>query len=426
MTSRRLMLALTVAGASVASAGAARAASSPQGQSALDPTLPASVISASFAPGSRWKPERAVYGTASVNDIPVTMRDGTVLRVNVIYPTDPKTGKEAAGPFPVLLTQTPYGKGSGGSSSPGSAQAPGGGAATGGADDYLAQRGYIEVVADVRGTGDSGGSWGLFDPEQTSDGITLVHWAAHLSHSDGRIGTYGPSYLGINQLLLAGRIGRGSPLKAIFPMVSANDIYKDTAFMGGLIDTEFGEAYLGLTAAGNTADPVSDRLTSPPRSAGDAGSSVAVEASHVAGLLNYHAAFSAETLAGGPTAYEGQYWAARQPGSLLAEIVANGIPAYLVGGEFDIFQRGEPLNYAGLQNAWSHRPATAPMRAGQPVTGRYQLIDGPWEHLNGSSVVVDELELAWYDQWLKGENTGIGSTPTPLHYFDTGTGRWDE
>lgn len=432
MPSRRRRLASYVLTLTALSGGAALAAQpavgppSPQGTSALDPELPAGVIAASFARDSTWKPENAVYGTTSVNDIPVTMTDGTVLRVDVVYPTNPKTGQPATGPFPVLLTQTPYGKGSGGSSAPGSAQQPGGGAATGGPDDYLAERGYIEVVADVRGTGDSEGSWGLFDPVQTSDGITLVHWAARLPHSNGKVGTYGPSYLGINQLLLAGAIGPNSPLKAIFPMVAANDLYRDTSFMGGLIDTEFDEAYLGITAGGNLANPVGDALQNPPGSPGAAGETAAVEAQHAGGVASYHAAFSAETLAGGPTAYEGQYWDARNPSAVLADVVANGIPAYLVGGEFDIFQRGEPLNYAALQNAWDGRPVGAPMRAGQPVTGRYQLIDGPWEHLNGSSVDVDPLELAWFDRWLKGENTGIDSTPTPLHYYDLGTGGWDE
>lgn len=431
MHSRARRLAAYVAGLTVVSTGAAYAAApapappSPGG-SAVAPELPASVIKASFSPGGSWKPEPATYGTTSENDVPVTMSDGTVLRVDVVYPTDARTGQIARGPFPVLLTQTPYGKGSGGSSTPGSAQQPGGGAATGGPDDYLAQRGYIEVIADVRGTGDSGGTWGLFDPVQTTDGITLVHWASHLPHSSGVVGTYGPSYLGINQLLLAGSIGKDSPLKAIFPMVAANDIYRDTSFMGGLIDSEFGETYLGLTAALNAANPAGDALANPPRSVPAIGNLASVEAQHAAGIASYQAAFSAETLSGGPTAYDGTYWQDRDPSSLLSSIVANGIPAYLVGGEFDIFQRGEPLNYAGLQNAWAHRQPGAPMSAHQPVTGRYQLIDGPWEHINGSSVDVDELELAWFDRWLKGEHTGIGSTPTPLHYYDLGAGSWDE
>jgi putative CocE/NonD family hydrolase len=127
---------------------------------------------------------------------------------------------------------TPYGKGQAGSGSPGSAASPSGGAATGGADNYLVQRGYIEVVEDVRGTGDSNGSWGLFDPVQQQDAIKVLHWAAHLPRSNGRVGTYGPSYLRIDQMLLAGAVGPNSPLKAIFPLVTGNDLYRDTSFMG--------------------------------------------------------------------------------------------------------------------------------------------------------------------------------------------------
>ncbi|HZU61941.1 MAG TPA: CocE/NonD family hydrolase, partial [Solirubrobacteraceae bacterium] len=191
--------------------GAPAVESAPSSLVGLDPQLPPGVIAASSAPGSHWKPEKAIYGTGSINDIPVKGAGGTTIRVNEIYPTT-ASGRPARGPFPVLLTMTPYGKGQGGSSAPGSAAKPSGGAATGGADNYLAQRGYIEVVEDVRGTGDSRGSWGLFDPVQQRDALRVLHWAAHLPHSDGRVGTYGPSYLGIDQLLLAGAVGRHSPL----------------------------------------------------------------------------------------------------------------------------------------------------------------------------------------------------------------------
>ena len=243
-----------------------------------------------------------------------------------------------------------------------------------------------------------------------------------MRHSDGRVGTYGPSYLGIDQLLLAGAVGRHSPLKATFPMVSANDIYRDTSFMGGLIDFEFDEAYLGLTAGTNTANPVGDAASDPVLLAHLA----AIESDHINGLARYHAGTTANILAGGAEAYDGSYWQARNPENILRRVVANDIPAYLVGGEFDIFQRGEPTNYAELQNAWDHRSVTAPMAPHQRTTGRYQLIDGPWEHLNGSSVVVDQLELRWFDTWLKHERTGMARTPTPLHYYDLGTGRFDE
>ena len=140
-------------------AGAPAVESAPSSLVGLDPELPASVVSASATPGSHWTPEKAVYGTASTNDIAIKGAGGTTIRVDEIYPTT-ASGAPAKGLFPVLLTMTPYGKGQGGSSSPGSAASPGGASPTGGADDYLAERGYIEVVEDVRGTGDSNGSWG--------------------------------------------------------------------------------------------------------------------------------------------------------------------------------------------------------------------------------------------------------------------------
>jgi putative CocE/NonD family hydrolase len=402
-------------------AGAPAVESAPSSLVGLDPDLPAGVVSASAAPGSHWTPEQAIYGTASTNDIAIKGAGGTTIRVDEIYPTT-ASGAPAKGPFPVLLTMTPYGKGQGGSSSPGSAASPGGASPTGGADDYLAERGYIEIVEDVRGTGDSNGSWGLFDPVQQRDAVKVVNWAAHLPHSDGRVGTYGPSYLGIDQLLLAGAVGRNSPLKAIFPMVSANDIYRDTSFMGGLLDFEFSETYLGLTAGLNTTNPITD-TASDPELLSDLGG---IESDHVNGLATYHAAQTEEILTGGAEAYDGSYWHARSPQNILARVVANHVPAYLVGGEFDIFQNGEPVNYAELQNAWDGRSPTAPMASGQRTTGRYQLIDGPWEHLNGSSVDVDPLELEWFDTWLKHERTGMAKTATPLHYYDLGSGQFDE
>ena len=353
-------------------AGAPAVESAPSSLVGVSPELPPGVIAASAAAGSHWTAEKPVYGSASTNDIAVNGAAGTTIRVNEIYPTT-ASGQPANGPFPVLLTMTPYGKGQGGSSTPGSAATASSGSATGGADNYLVQRGYIEVVEDVRGTGDSNGSWGLFDPIQQRDAVKVLNWAAHLPNSNGKVGTYGPSYLGIDQLLLAGTVGKHSPLKAIFPMVPANDIYRDTSFMGGLLDFEFAETYLGLTGTLNTVNPLGDAASDPALLSDLAG----IEADHINGLATYHAAQTENILTGGPEAYDGSYWQARNPENMLARVAANHIPTYMVGGEFDIFQNGEPLNYAELQNAWARRGTTAPMQAGQRTTGRYQLIVGP-------------------------------------------------
>ncbi len=375
--------------------------------------IPASVIRASAAPGSSWRPGPERYGVGKLVDRPVTMADGTVLRADVYYPTT-ASGQRAPGKFPVALTQTPYGKGMAGA-------APGVGGQTG-PNPYLVKHGYLNVVADVRGTGDSEGHFGLFDPVQDRDGVALVRWASRLPGSNGRVGLYGASYLGIDQLLTAAAASKNSPIKAIFPVVPGNDLYKDVATMGGLIDLEFDAFYLALTGGLNALGPIAEGLQNPAILA----ALLPAEIAHLQDLGTFDAAFAAQTISGGDAAYDGAYWQARNPVNVLQKIVDNGIPAYLVGGEYDLFQRGEPLNFSGLQNAWAGRSVRAPMSRTQPVTGRYQLLDGPFTHLSGATAALDPLMLEWFDTWLKGVHTGMARTPTPLHYYDLGTKRWTE
>jgi len=370
-------------------------------------------IEASSAPGHAWEPGPATYGVSRRTEVPVTMSDGTVLRATVATPADPATGEPAAGPFPVLMTQTPYGTALAGQL----------GSTSLGIDEYFVRRGYIGVSVDVRGTGNSAGSFDLFDPRQTQDGVELVHWAAALPHSTGAVGLHGASYLGINQLLTAGAIGPGSPLKAIFPVVSGNDLYRDTALMGGIPDVEFAATYLAaVLPLVDLLSPIASLAQNPAVLP----STAPVLLQHLVNTVDYNALFLAQTYLGGPNSYDTPYWQAKAPQNALADVVANDIPAYLVGGEHDIFQRGAPLNYAGLQNAWAGKPTTAPMSPGQPVTGRYQLLAGDYTHLQPAlnAAALNELQLRWFDTWLKGADTGMADTPTPLHYYDIGTGHY--
>jgi uncharacterized protein len=100
------------------------------------------------APAGAWAPEPASYGVGTERNMAVTGAGGVTLYANVYYPTD-RRGHAAPGPFPVILSQTPYGKDDG---------AVGGQlGGLGGTSTYFVQRGYIAVVADVRGTGASPG-----------------------------------------------------------------------------------------------------------------------------------------------------------------------------------------------------------------------------------------------------------------------------
>jgi putative CocE/NonD family hydrolase len=358
-----------------------------------------------------WTPEAATYGVGQITNIRVTTSDGTVLRVDEYYPTTP-SGAAAKGPFPVLLTQIPYGKGNSSGS--------------GYNNPYFVQRGYIEVVADVRGTGDSHGAFGMFDPVQATDGAQLVKWSAQLPNSDGNVGLFGASYFGINQLLTAAAVGPHSHLKAIFPELAGNDLYRDTAFFGGVFDVEFGSIFIGGMAGYNTAGPPLETAaaTSP-----DPVDTARVQLQHAGDLLAYQGGTLANLASQGDETYDGAYWMARNPRTMLARIVANHIPAFLVGGWYDLFQRGELLNYSGLQNAYDGRPVSAPMLPNQRLTGRYQVIMEPRYHLTccappSGAIDDNDVQLEWFDQFLKGENTGITDTSDPLHVYTLGTGKY--
>ena len=110
-----------------------------------------------------WTPGQARYGVGVRHNVAVPMSDGVVLRADVHYPTEPTTGEPAAGPFPVLLSITPYGK----KAPPPAAQIGGG------ATPYLIKRGYIEVMVDVRGTGNSDGQLQFFGKRETKDSVEV-------------------------------------------------------------------------------------------------------------------------------------------------------------------------------------------------------------------------------------------------------------
>ena len=65
---------------------------------------------------------------------------------------------------------------------------------------WYASHGFLVVVQDVRGKGDSGGEFGGF-AQEAADGADSIRWARQLEGSNGQVGCYGFSYQGLTQLL---------------------------------------------------------------------------------------------------------------------------------------------------------------------------------------------------------------------------------
>ncbi|QIQ06264.1 CocE/NonD family hydrolase [Streptomyces liangshanensis] len=342
------------------------------------------VLAPSVTAGAAPARVTASYGSTTVPGVRVPMSDGTTLVGDVMYPADRLTGERAAGTFPVLLSQNPY-----------ACDTPAGnlhGLGQGALGDpaYFVERGYVYASVCVRGTGRSGGAFDLFGPRERRDGVELVAWAAGLDGSDGTVGLTGCSYLGINQLLTASLLPRGSAVKAMLPACAGAETYREAMNSGGMpTQTRNYFTHLGSQMG--------------PRAGA------------------YGTALAAAVQRGGDRAYAGAWARSRTPGDLAAAIVRADIPALLWSGNLDLYAQGSQEMYTYLQNAYFHRPVHASPAPGQRTTPRYQAVVGPWGHGEG---VDRAVALAWFDTWLKGRRTAIGATTTPLHLYQQGSRTW--
>jgi putative CocE/NonD family hydrolase len=206
----------------------------------------------------------------------------------------------------------------------------------------------------------------------------------------------------------------------MFPLIAANDTYRDIVFDGGILNFEFGPFIEGIYELSSELGPLAALVDG-----GGLPSLLSTLVQHQASLFSFSLNLTTNIGSGGSEAYDGPYWHGKDPVYDLRQIASDGIPTYLVGGLWDVFQRGEPRNYAGLQNEADGRSAWAPMRRRQRVSGRYQLTIGPWYHVTaGRGIDIDLIELDWFDRWLKSEHTGIDRIRTPIHVYEADAGRW--
>lgn len=110
----------------------------------------------------------------------LTLSDGVRLRSHLWYPRH-------GGPWPALLMRQPYGRAIASTVAYAHPR-------------WWAEQGYLVVVQDVRGQGDSEGRFGGFGQE-ASDTAETHAWVRALPECNGLLGCYGFSYQGVTQLL---------------------------------------------------------------------------------------------------------------------------------------------------------------------------------------------------------------------------------
>ncbi len=293
--------------------------------------------------------------------------DGTVLVADAWRP-------EEGGPWPVLLQRLPYGRSV--ASTPVLPHPA-----------WLAAHGYLVVVQDVRGRGDSGGE---FDPfvHAGADGAAAIEWAAGLPGANGDVATYGFSYQGLLQLYAAAR--RPPSLRAIAPMMCAPDPYEGWTYEGGCLRWPFVCFWAAQLAGQDAGDgPIPFDTTALPASA----------------ALGPHPPSWFTDWLDHPDGSD-PYWQDRRP-----DLAAIEVPAFVVAGWFDDFSAAS-LQVATTLGAelhigpWAHMPWGT--RAGDVELGP----DAGPPHIGAALV-------GFFDRELKGD----GAAPAqPVRYYTHGRG----
>ncbi len=266
---------------------------------------------------------------------------------------------------------------------------------------YFAGHGYASVRVDMRGTGNSTGVLlGEYLKQEQDDALEVIDWVTAQAWCSGTVGIIGISWGGFNGLQIAAR--QPEALKAIVTICSTDDRYADDIhFMGGamLLDNIAWSTYMFSI---NTTPP-------DPLLHGDAWRDIWHDRLKGSGLWLTNWLEHQQ---------RDEFY---QHGSVCENYDDINCAVYAVGGWADGYSNSIFRLLSNLQ---------APSKG----------LIGPWAHkyphFAGPGPAIGFLQecLRWWDQWLKGEETGIMDEPQlrcwmqdsvhPQTHYDNRPGRW--
>ncbi len=322
-------------------------------------------------------------------NVMISMRDGVQLGADVYLPP-------GQGPFPVLLTLTPYGKqGSG----------RGAGAQT--------ARGYAVVAVDSRGLRASKGKWEPYIHE-AQDGYDIQTWVAKQPWCNGKIGMFGTSYPAYTQVAPAQY--RNPNVKALIPVSAQSDNFGSVWSSDGMLHLAFSPVWAmqqEAIAEGKPAavvDWTKVVWTLPLKNIPDM---TGIRSPFLAGVIAHdtHDAF----------------WKAMSIRDKYGEM---DVPAFHVTGWYDDLSQETQTNFVGFstksrsENArrWQ-RLLIGPWGHGMP-----RISDSGWVYGDvdfGKDVKIDfqAMSAEWFDYFLKGVDNGI-TKQAPVKIFVMGANKW--
>ncbi|HJY97346.1 MAG TPA: CocE/NonD family hydrolase, partial [Streptosporangiaceae bacterium] len=312
-------------------------------------------------------------------NVQVPMSDGTVLLADHYLPI---TSQPAA----TVLVRCPYGRGA-----PYSLLQA----------QLVAERGFHVLLQSCRGTFGSGGQ---FEPmrREASDGQDTVAWLRGQSWFDGRLATFGASYLGFVQWALA--LDPPPELVAAVVVVGPHD-FSRTAYRNGAFDLYNFLSWSDLIVHQERVNPVSGvvRTVTADRRLRPALDRAPV-AEGARDLLGTGAPWF-ETWLEHPQLTD-PFWAPLQCGAALERI---SVPTLLIGGWQDLFLEQTLEQYEAL--------------AARGVPTR--LLVGPWTHLDTATRAGPAFTegLAWLERHA-GQLPGEPATGHSVRIWVGGAREW--
>ena len=347
---------------------------------AARPTRPAAAAVSKMVSRAWSLPPQRTF-VAVERDVQVPMSDGTVLLADHYLPI---TSRPAA----TVLVRCPYGRG--GPFGLLNAQ-------------LIAERGFHVLLQSCRGTFGSGGT---FEPmrHEITDGQDTVAWLRNQNWFDGRLATFGASYLGFVQWALA--MDPPPELVAAVVYVGPHD-FSRTAYRNGAFDLYNFMSWSDLIVHQERVNPLQGlvRNATADRRLRAALSRMPVSAG-ARDLLGDQAPWF-DTWLGHPELTD-PFWEPLQCGAALEAISA---PTMLIGGWQDLFIEQTLEQYQALA------------ARGVPV----RMLIGPWTHLDTvtKAGVAFAESLAWLDRHA-GRQRGDAAAGHSARVFVGGAGEWRE
>jgi len=384
-------------------------------------SLLAVLLFTEWASGAHGQPASrpaAEYDVRRQQSVMVPMRDSVRLATDLYFPI----GAEM--PQPVVLIRTPYNKND--------------------ADEHAAARffagqGYVAAVQDMRGKYESEGRY-RWTAHDRQDGYDTVNWLAEQSWSTGKVGTYGCSYRGENQIQLAAE--RHPNHVAAVPMFAGamythGDRHRNWATNNGgafelaMIFTWFREKGWSLRPSYPTGTPRDDLLRATkafdlrPRLP-DIDEAALWTELPVVDLMRRSQAppnLWEDLVSHAP---DDPWW---QQYGFVTDADRFDVPALQVASWYD-YGVSEAL---ALFNLFQSNAVSATARENQFViiapTTHCDHHEATAETVVGERNVGDarlgywRLYLDWFDHWLRGEDTGV-TDRRPVQYYLMGQNEW--